>query len=217
GGGDGDDNDGGDGGAPANPSRDPAEKTLCGPSASAKMTRFQADGAMRSQVVLQSKPGTPEAVYGNLLGAALPTCLSLVATTYRGEPDRVRALAMQTLPGGSRNDFARLEKLFDDGTLADMLAFDATLPTMREILGLSDLFTGPTRALAFGCSCSEEKAALSLASFPPSPETSAAAPLKFRCHLCGREMEIAPEAVEEARAALRRGGRGRRAREGGRG
>ena len=128
--------------------------------------------------------------------AAVPTRLCLVATTFDGEPDRVRALALQLVHEGSRRAFKRVEKLFDDGTVADTLAFDATLPTLREILGVEDLVTGPTRAIAFGCTCSLERFLAAYAALPRKTLEGMLRPLRpreERCHLCGRRYTITPE------------------------
>ena len=91
-----------------------------------------------------------------------------------------------------------MAKLFEDGTVADTLAYDATLPTMREVLGLDDLVTGPTRAIAFGCSCSEERVLASYADLSRPVLEGMLRPLRpreFRCHLCGRRYTITPEQI----------------------
>ena len=67
---------------------------------------------------------------------------------------------------------------------------------MREVLSLDDLVTGPTRAIAFGCTCSRERVLESYASLPRDELEGMLRPLRprvFRCHLCGRELTIAPE------------------------
>ena len=115
---------------------------------------------------------------------------------YDGEVDRARALALQLVHEGSRRAFKRVEKLFDDGTVADALAFDATLPTLREILGVEDLVTGPTRAIAFGCTCSEKRFLDAYAALPRETLEGMLRPLRpreERCHLCGRRYTITPE------------------------
>lgn len=175
------------------PPPDPELDALCGPRAIAKCTRFDSDGDITSQISVETKPGVPEAFFSRILGAALPTRLCLAATVYDGELDRVRALAMQTLPESVPGEIRRLHRLFDDGTILDTLCFDATLPTMRDVLGLDDIFTGPTQALTLGCRCSEEKV---LASFATRPRevlrgmVRTGRPQIFRCHLCGRVWEI---------------------------
>lgn len=176
--------------------KDAAAGEWCGPSAAVKSTRLRGDGSIRSQVAFECRPGTPESVYAGLFCSAVPTRLCLVATTFDGEPDRVRALALQLVHEGSRRAFKRVEKLFDDGTVADTLAFDATLPTLREILGVEDLVTGPTRAIAFGCTCSLDRFLAAYASLPRKTLEGMLRPLRpreERCHLCGRRYTIEPE------------------------
>lgn len=168
----------------------------CGPAAAAKATRLRGDGTIRSQVAFECKPGAPETVYGALFCSAVPTRLRLVCTMYDGEVDRARALALQLIHEGSRRAFKRVEKLFDDGTVADTLAFDATLPTLREVLGVEDLVTGPTRAIAFGCTCSEKRFLDAYAALPRETLEGMLRPLRpreERCHLCGRRYTITPE------------------------
>ena len=170
----------------------------CGPGAAAKATRLREDGTIRSQVSFECKDGAPESVYAALFCSAVPTRLRLVCTMYDGEVDRARALALQLVHEGSRRAFKRVERLFDDGTVADTLAFDATLPTLREILGVEDLVTGPTRAIAFGCTCSEKRF-LDLDAYAALPRETLEGmlrplrPREERCHLCGRRYTITPE------------------------
>ena len=169
---------------------------FCGPAATAKATRLTGDGNVRSQIAYQCKPGTPEAFFAELFAAAVPTRVCFVSTLYDGVPDRARVLALQLVHECSRRTFKRVEKLFDDGTVADTLAFDATLPTLREVLGLPELVTGPTRAVAFGCTCSREKVLAAYASESRETLEGMLRPLRprpFRCHLCGRVYDVTPE------------------------
>jgi len=179
---------------PCEPGGEPDD--FWGAEASAKATRLRADGNVRSQMAFQCRPGTPEACFTEMLSAAAPTRLSMVATMVDGEPDRVRALAVQLVHEGSRREFKRVSKLFGDGTVAEQLAFDATLPTLREVLSLDDLVTGPTRAIAFGCSCSEKRFLDAYATLSRETLEGMLRPLRprvERCHLCGREYTIEPE------------------------
>lgn len=182
------------------PPPDPEIDALCGARAVAKLTRFDSDGDVTSQISMELKPGSPELFFSRVIGAALPTRLCLAATVYDGELDHVRGLAMQTLPEAVPAEVRRLQRLFDDGTVLDTLCFDATLPTMRDVLGLEDLFTGPTQALTLGCRCSEEKV---LDSFASRPRTvlrgmvRTGRPQVFRCHLCGRIWEVSHEQLAE--------------------
>ena len=171
-----------------------------GAEANVKVTKLQTDdGTVRSQVAFTSKPAIPEAVFSGFLASnGAPTRMALVATGVDADLDRVRGLAVQCLPNGSKNEFRRVSGFFKDGTVADTLAFDATLATMREVLGLYDLVTGPTRALALGCTCSEPVVLASYASLPKEVLEGwirALEPQTFRCHLCGRTFVLSPETL----------------------
>ena len=182
--------------APDVPADDAA---LCGRAARVKITRVASgSGAVRSQMSFAVEPATPDIVLTAFFNNAIPTRLVLSATDCDGEPDRVRALAVQRLPGADEKDFDRVARLFADGTVADQLAFDATLATMRDVLDLWDLKTGPTRALAFGCSCSARRVLASFAARPAAELRALAAAgrtVPFRCHLCGREYKVGPAAL----------------------
>lgn len=171
-----------------------------GTEAQVKVTKLQTDdGSVHSQVAFTSKPAMPEAVFSGFLASnGAPTHMALVATGMDADLDRVRGLAVQCLPNGSKNEFRRVSGFFQDGTIADTLAFDSTLATMREVLGLYDLVTGPTRALALGCTCSEPAVLASYASMPKEVLEGwirALEPQIFRCHLCGRTFVLSPETL----------------------
>lgn len=177
----------------------PDDAALCGRAARVKISRVKdGGGSVRSQMSFAVEPATPEVVATAFFGNAIPTRVALCATDCDGEPDRVRALALQRLPGAKDADFDRVARLFADGTVADQLAFDASLATMRDVLDLWDLRTGPTRALAFGCSCSARRVLASFAERPAAELGALAAagrPAPFRCHLCGREYAVAPDTI----------------------
>ena len=188
------------------PETEPTDAALCGRAARVKISRVQeGGGAIRSQMSFAVEPATPDVILTAFFNNAIPTRVVLSATDWDGEPDRVRALALQRLPGAADTDFDRVAALFADGTVADQLAFDASLATMRDVLDLWDLKTGPTRALAFGCSCSARRVLASFAGRPAAELRGLAAPgrpVVFRCHLCGREYRIGPATL--AALALRR-------------
>lgn len=172
------------------------DAALCGRAARVKITRVQeGGGAVRSQMSFAVEPATPDTILTAFFNNAIPTRVVLCATDFDGEPDRVRALALQRLPGAKDADFERVASLFADGTVADQLAFDASLATMRDVFDLWDLATGPTRALAFGCSCSPRRVLASFSERPPAELRALAAagkPVPFRCHLCGRGYTVGP-------------------------
>jgi redox-regulated HSP33 family molecular chaperone len=100
------------------------------------------------------------------------------------------------MPDGRKSEFKRIASLFADGTVSEQLEYDASVNTLREIFDLPDLATGPTRALAFGCTCSQSVAEASYAT-RSKPELDGlvrtARPQTFRCHLCGRGYTLTPE------------------------
>ncbi|MBQ7667442.1 MAG: Hsp33 family molecular chaperone HslO [Kiritimatiellae bacterium] len=162
-----------------------------------KATRMKReDGAIRSQMTMETKPdrsAAPETLFSEILSSAIPSRICTSASAWIGVPERVRALAVQRVPGGSEQVFGRICGLVDDGTLAEQLSSDPTLDAMRDVLDLPDLFSGPTRAVDFGCTCSEEKILAAWAGLPPQEIIGfvrAGRPRLFRCHLCGRVWEI---------------------------
>lgn len=164
-----------------------------------KVTRVRrGDGSIRSQVSMEtpkSRFSTPEFLFSELLSASVPSKVCTSAGEWNGVPERVRALAAQRVPGGSETVYKRISGLVEDGTLAEQLSADPTLDAMRDVLGLPDLFTGPTRAVAFGCTCSEARILEAWKALPREELEGMLKPLRprvFRCHLCGREWEIGP-------------------------
>ena len=61
---------------------------------------------------------------------------------------------------------------------------------------IEDVVTGPTRAIAFGCTCSLERFLAAYARLPRETLEGMLRPLRpreERCHLCGRRYTITPE------------------------
>ena len=170
-----------------------------------KLTRAHESGRVRSQMSFAASPPTEMTVFNELYNSSLqvPTCLRLSATFIDGRIDRARALAVQKMPDARKSHFKRVCNLFEDGTVQEQLEIDASLPTLREIFNIPDLMTGPTRALQFGCTCSQAVADRSFAS-RPKPELEAMARMgrnhEFRCHMCGSVYTVTHESI--ARFAL---------------
>ena len=190
-----------------------------GLGAKVKATRVKRDdGTIRSQMTMETQPdktAAPEAVFSGVLSSAIPSRVCTSASAWDGRPERIRALAVQRVPGGSEQVYKRLCDLVDDGTVAEQLSTDPTLDAMRDVLGLPDLFSGPTRAVDFGCTCSEAKI---LSAWADLPEREIAGivrsmrPKVFRCHLCGRTWEIEPGKVVAAAKAAEAAENGRNGR-----
>lgn len=167
-----------------------------------KVTRMRrGDGTIRSQVSMETpknRASTPEFLFSELLSAAVPSKVCTSAAEWNGVPERVRALAVQRVPGGSEMVYKRISDLVDDGTLAEQLSTDPTLDAMHDVLGLPDLFTGPTRSVAFGCTCSEKRILEAWSGLPREElagMVKAGVPRVFRCHLCGRKWEIGADKI----------------------
>ncbi len=200
--------------APA-PGTDPGHEANPGPSpygpvARVKMTRTHESGRIRSQMAFNVTPATEHDILMEFYNATLqiPTHVCLLAHAYEGRADRVRALAVQRMPDGQKADFTRISGLFKDGTVQEQLEYDASVDTLREIFGLPELTTGPTRALRFGCTCSASIVEAAYAD-TPAPVLRAKVrignPERFQCHLCGRSYLISVEklAAFADRAAAR--------------
>ncbi len=160
------------------------------------------EGGLRSQMSFSISPASEASIFMELYNASLqiPTTISLSATTINNRIDRVRALAVQRMPDARKSDFKRISSLFTDGTVTEQLEIDASLASLREIFNIPDLMTGPTRALQFGCVCSQEAADETFSS-RSIPELEGLARIgtkqEFRCHMCGRVYTITPEKIDQ--------------------
>lgn len=182
------------------PPPEPDVPDPCGTLARVKLTRTHESGRIRSQMSFSVTPASEQDILMEFYNSTLqiPTQICLCATAYDNRLERVRALAMQRMPDGRKSDFKRISELFKDGTVAEQLEFDASLGTLREIFGLPELTTGPTRALQFGCTCSENVAE---SSFSSRSKTELVGMMRtgltqqYRCHLCGKVYTLPPEKI----------------------
>lgn len=170
----------------------------CGTVARVKLTRTHESGRIRSQMSFSVSPASEQNILVEFYNATMqiPTQVCLHAAAFDNRIERARALAVQLMPDGRKSDFKRISALFADGTVSEQLEYDASVNTLREIFELPDLTTGPTRALAFGCTCSQSVAEASYAT-RSKPELDGlvrtARPQTFRCHLCGKVYTLTPE------------------------
>lgn len=179
---------------PASPATPPDD--FCGRNAAVKISRLRPDGTVRSQISFATEPGNPETIFQDFLSTASPARLCMAASVFENSIERLCALAVIRMPRCSKATFSHAARLFEDGTIGELISFDATLVSLRDVLGLDDLMTGPTRALAFGCTCSRESVLHAYASEPEKVLTSwisANRPQEFRCHLCGRAYHLSVE------------------------
>ncbi len=173
-----------------------------GPVARVKVTRTHESGRIRSQMAFSVTPAAEHNILMEFYNATLqiPTQVCICATSFDNHVERVRALAVQQMPDGRKSEFKRITGLFKDGTVSEQLEFDASVATLREIFNLPELTTGPTRALRFGCTCSQSVAEASFASrskleLDGMLRSETAPP--FRCHLCGRVYTLPIQMIAE--------------------
>ena len=170
----------------------------CGSFARVKLTRTHESGRVRSQMSFSVSPASEQNIFLEFYNATMqiPSQVCIQAAVFDTRVERARALAVQQMPDGRKSDFKRVSGLFADGTVAEQLEFDASVNTLREIFDLPDLTTGPTRALTFGCTCSQDVAEASFATrskLELDGLVRMARPQTFRCHLCGRVYTLPPE------------------------
>ncbi len=184
------------------PQENPGIPDPMGNYARVKITRSHESGALRSQMSFTVSPSSEVGIFKEFYNSSLqiPTEICLSATSFDNRIERVRALAVQRMPDARKTDFKRISSLFTDGTVSEQLEFDASLSTLREVLNVPDLMTGPTRALRFGCTCSQDVAEGTFAS-RTKPELEALVRIgsaqQFRCHACGRVYTIPQKTIAE--------------------
>ncbi len=186
----------------AAPPGNPGIPDPMGNYARVKITRSHESGGLRSQMSFTVSPSSEVGIFKEFYNSSLqiPTETCLSATSFENRIERVRALAVQRMPDARKTDFKRISTLFTDGTVSEQLEFDASLSTLREVLNVPDLMTGPTRALRFGCTCSQEVADGTFSS-RTKPELDALVRIgsaqQFRCHVCGRVYTLPPEKIAQ--------------------
>ncbi len=173
-----------------------------GSVARVKVTRTHESGRIRSQMAFSVMPAAEQNILMEFYNATLqiPTQVCTCATSFDNQVERVRALAVQQMPDGRKSEFKRVTGLFKDGTVSEQLEFDASVTTLREIFNLPELTTGPTRALRFGCTCSQRVAEASFASRSKCELDGllrSENAQSFRCHLCGRVYTLPIEKIAE--------------------
>lgn len=166
-----------------------------------KITRRHLSGAIRSQMSFQVSPVSERLIFMEFYNASMqiPTEICLHASLFNNRIERARGLAVQLMPDGRKSEFRRIVPYFHDGSVQEQLEYDATVASLVDLFDLPDLMTGPTRALALQCSCSQAIAEQSFASRSPSELAALARlnqPQSFRCHLCGSQYTISPQSLQ---------------------
>ena len=181
--------------------RDLTLKDIWGSHGKVRFSRTDTTDKIVSQIFFEMSKCHSENIFEDFFGAGfkMPACVNIVATTLNNEIDRARALAMLGMPDSNTKDFMRLKQLFNDGTVAEQLEYDASLSTMREVFDMPDILTGPTRTLQFGCSCSRQRSEDAIASLPKAELaglSNSGSGKTFQCHLCGKTYFIPPELID---------------------
>lgn len=108
-----------------------------------------------------------------------------------GVPLFARGLLAECPPDGDAAAFAQVAAVFASGAAARALASGAAAPrTLLKKLGLPQAEIRRTRALAFACRCSAERAAAMVAAIPPDERAALPPTLDITCHMCGRTWTV---------------------------
>ncbi len=176
----------------------PEDSDVCGHEARVSISRHDERGELLDGCSFAAAGNLPQAVFlGAFAVRRKPVKIAVVSSEYNGRIDRARAFMMQCERSYGAAEFKRVAALFDDGTVSELLIVDPSLPSIREVLDVPDLTTGPTRAIALGCRCADT----ALDSFASEPEPTIAAwvradiPQFYHCVFCGAEYEFSPETI----------------------
>lgn len=179
--------------------RDPLDlAALTGPSAQVSILQSGSDGMPASQAEFSVHDGgLREALqlYSQLtLRRPTLAALSVSAQPPHGL-DWACGLLVQVLPGGSPELLDPLRGLFDDGTVSERLSVDASLDSIRELLGLPHLTIETVHPLFFGCPCNREDARNLFAAMPVQDLNRLrrmGRTHSVSCPLCGAEYAFSP-------------------------
>ena len=126
--------------------------------------------------------------------------IQISALAYGGFIDCARGVLIECLPDGNREQFSRITRLVEDGTVLECLDSSASLATLCETVGLSDCAFQPAKPLRFACRCSPERVEAMLASMP-KPDLEAMIlenrPAQVFCHMCGKGYQVGLERIAE--------------------
>lgn len=107
-----------------------------------------------------------------------------------------RAILIECLPDGNRQEFGRLRELFDDETVLEALEFGNSPAEVCNSIGLPPVIWQPAIPLRFGCTCSQKQIEVLFESFPTDDieqMLEAGKPASIHCHMCGASYEIGLE------------------------
>ena len=155
-------------------------------------------GELLEQSSFDTLPPTPQdAVRTYLARSQQRSALALVSSeSYGGYIDQSRGILAERMPDGDPLSFERLRARFGDGTALDALNSAASLEAWAKEIGLGALSSIESRPLRFGCRCSRERAAATLAALSRSERAALAKEkptVTIFCHMCGASYEVPVE------------------------
>ena len=119
--------------------------------------------------------------------------VQISALAYGGFIDGVRGLLVECLPDGNREQFSRLARFAEDGTVLECLEAAASLATICETIGLTDCVFQAPKPLRFACRCSPERVESMLTGMS-SEDLEAMVkegrPAQIFCHMCGKGYQV---------------------------
>jgi molecular chaperone Hsp33 len=119
--------------------------------------------------------------------------IQVSALAYGGFIDGARGLMVECLPDGSREAYAQVTRLVEDGTVMECLEAAASLASICATLGLSDCVPQAPKPLRFACRCTPARVEAALAAMPADELRALAAegrPAQIHCHMCGKGYQV---------------------------
>jgi molecular chaperone Hsp33 len=165
-----------------------------------QVVRAKADGTSVSKAALAVPSGSIREAVTRYFAQSLQidTHAEVWTAGYDGQLDRAAAIAVQRLPDGDAACFAGLRDDFANGGIVDRLHDDTSLDGVRAALGLPQLRVDRTRALAFGCRCSRDRALSALAALSSDELAEirkAGRGQRIACHMCGADYAFSPDDI----------------------
>lgn len=114
---------------------------------------------------------------------------AIVAFAGEDGVDLVRAMLVECLPDGNRDEYERLRMSASDGAMQDALDLTDSGLELCRALGMSEVQTDAPIPLRFACRCERARARAALAALSAAELAVMAAavrPAEIFCHMCGR-------------------------------
>ncbi len=132
-----------------------------------------------------------EQYYRNSLQRHIVVQISALA--YGGFIDGVRGVLFECLPDGNREQFSRLMRFSEDGTVLECLEAATSLATICETVGLNDCVFQAPKPLRFACRCSQERVENMLTGMSSTDLEEMIRedrPAQIFCHMCGKGYQV---------------------------